>query len=386
MSAVADAGADPRFAPAPDAAPLLRALGGGLAGALAFLVVDLALRLPGGAAARPELAAAVAAAAGGGADPGRGAPIVIVAGMVGGLCYVYGRFRRFVPGGTWAAGLAWGAFMFVLGAPLFLPFVVAVAPPESAAPIAALVWGWVAVGKTVVACAAYGLVVAAAHRVRRGLLAALLAAGAAGCAIPATATPWRPPLEAAGTAGLPGRVSSAAEGEALFRGFCVECHGHDGRGDPKAARLMRPPPPDFTDPRYMSAQVPEYYYRAIREGITGTSMPRWDHLFSEDQTWNLVFYLFSLGAPEGSREGAALAYERACSRCHGAGGDGVEAAPLASARRAGQSRADLAADIAARHPALAAGLSARDRAAVVEAVFGLLYEPMAGPGAPVPGR
>ncbi|HQZ70549.1 MAG TPA: hypothetical protein PK826_04340 [Anaerolineae bacterium] len=123
-----------RFAPGEAAGPLLRALAGGLLGALAALAVDriwpepfLALgqdadgrllRLPYELLLPSLLADQLLG------QPDRwglGLLAFALSLMLVNFVYVYGQFRRFIPGGDLWRGLAWGLLMALLSAGTLLP-------------------------------------------------------------------------------------------------------------------------------------------------------------------------------------------------------------------------------------------------------------------------
>jgi mono/diheme cytochrome c family protein len=78
-----------------------------------------------------------------------------------------------------------------------------------------------------------------------------------------------------------------AEGETLFDGNCVSCHGAagDGSGLPGAA--------NFTDQQFMANRIPAGFFQSITAGVEGTAMPAWGETFSEDQIWALVNYVWT---------------------------------------------------------------------------------------------
>ena len=83
------------------------------------------------------------------------------------------------------------------------------------------------------------------------------------------------------------------QGRELYVHYCVLCHGEqaDGRGV-RSMGLDRKPA-DFTNRQWSAADAPAREYRAIREGVSGTSMPSWSAL-SEAESWDLVAYLVSV--------------------------------------------------------------------------------------------
>ncbi len=92
------------------------------------------------------------------------------------------------------------------------------------------------------------------------------------------------------TATTPERL---ATGEALYAKNCVGCHGEAGRGDGPGSRHLEEPPTDFTDARIMAGGCSEIYYAKARRGGMGTGMPYWGTIFSEEETWSIVDYLWT---------------------------------------------------------------------------------------------
>ena len=52
-------------------------------------------------------------------------------------------------------------------------------------------------------------------------------------------------------------------------------------------------PVDFIDPRRMLGASPALLHGKILRGGMGTGMPMWGSIFTEQQTWDLVAYLYS---------------------------------------------------------------------------------------------
>ncbi|HEY1683625.1 MAG TPA: c-type cytochrome [Tepidisphaeraceae bacterium] len=91
---------------------------------------------------------------------------------------------------------------------------------------------------------------------------------------------------------MPQKVSGTEDARQLYMTDCLSCHGADGRGDGFAAAALARPAADFT------AEQPnaEFAYRAISDGISGTSMPQWKTKLSEQQRHELADYVRSLYA------------------------------------------------------------------------------------------
>jgi cytochrome c oxidase subunit 2 len=84
-----------------------------------------------------------------------------------------------------------------------------------------------------------------------------------------------------------------ATGRALYAKNCAACHGETGGGDGPGGRYMEERPTDFTDGRTMAGGSSEIYYAKIRRGGMGTGMPYWGTIFTEEETWGIVDYLWT---------------------------------------------------------------------------------------------
>jgi plastocyanin len=96
-------------------------------------------------------------------------------------------------------------------------------------------------------------------------------------------------------------------GKGLFAANCAACHGENGAGDGIYARQLASGavgsspapgehtqrPADFTDPLSMLSASPAHLQGKILRGGMGTGMPSWGAIFTQDQTWALVAYLWS---------------------------------------------------------------------------------------------
>ena len=170
---------------------------------------------------------------------------------------------------------------------------------------------------------------------------------------------------------LLGRLAIAqdvASGEAIYRTWCLECHGAEGRGDGPAADRMLPRPRDFVGARYQirttaSGELPTDadLMRVMNEGLRGTAMPGWPNL-SEAEKRDVIAYIksfspfFERETPEvlqrsadpGGGEAAVAAGRDVyatleCARCHGeqGRGDGTSAPTLEDWRQLPIRAADL---------------------------------------------
>jgi mono/diheme cytochrome c family protein/plastocyanin len=100
-------------------------------------------------------------------------------------------------------------------------------------------------------------------------------------------------------------------GKKLFAQNCAACHGETGGGNgvfaddlaqageasrmtmPGSKEMSRQSPADFTDPARMLGASPALLQGKILRGGMGTGMPMWGSVFTEEQIWDLVSYLYS---------------------------------------------------------------------------------------------
>ena len=99
-----------------------------------------------------------------------------------------------------------------------------------------------------------------------------------------------------------------AEAQQLYAQNCAACHGETGGGDgvfsgeqveiqeeaheaPSGHGIVSPT--NFTDSRHMLAASPALLQGKLIRGGMGTGMPMWGVIFTEEQTWSLVSYLYT---------------------------------------------------------------------------------------------
>jgi mono/diheme cytochrome c family protein/plastocyanin len=98
-------------------------------------------------------------------------------------------------------------------------------------------------------------------------------------------------------------------GRELFVANCAACHGEKGAGngvfaDQLAAGSDNPVatqsagehtqrPANFTDPSAMLSASPAHLQGKLIRGGMGTGMPAWGAIFTENQTWALISYLWT---------------------------------------------------------------------------------------------
>jgi mono/diheme cytochrome c family protein len=83
-------------------------------------------------------------------------------------------------------------------------------------------------------------------------------------------------------------------GGTLFAVNCALCHGQRGDGRGARRQWLSGSPRDFTSAAWRASTSPRRVFFAIREGVSGTSMPAWPGL-SEGDAWDLTAYVLWLG-------------------------------------------------------------------------------------------
>jgi mono/diheme cytochrome c family protein len=155
-------------------------------------------------------------------------------------------------------------------------------------------------------------------------------------------------------------TGNALRGKALFRRYCIGCHGPEGNGEGENAEYFEPKPRDFTLGLFKCRSTPSGsipldsdLYDTITRGIRGTYMPSWNPL-TPQQRADLVAYVKtfshrfrdeqpdqSISIPaetpatsESAERGSALYKQLGCLECHGAEGrgDGPSAPTLRDAK------------------------------------------------------
>ena len=100
---------------------------------------------------------------------------------------------------------------------------------------------------------------------------------------------------------FPATAEFIAKGKALYfgKGFCVMCHGRDGRGlgpdqDPGFANGILPR--DFTDQTWQRVRTDGELLWILKNGSPGTAMPQFiPRVLTEEEAWQVLLYVRSLG-------------------------------------------------------------------------------------------
>jgi cytochrome c oxidase cbb3-type subunit 3 len=112
----------------------------------------------------------------------------------------------------------------------------------------------------------------------------------------------------------PAAPASQAAGEAIYKANCAACHGEDGKGKVENSR-------DFTDVDYMRSASPVSFYTAVSGGHK--EMPDFKSALSEEDIWNVVYYLWHFTVGQELLAQGKPVYETNCVACHGPDGGGA---------------------------------------------------------------
>ncbi|WP_138485429.1 c-type cytochrome [Dyadobacter bucti] len=111
-------------------------------------------------------------------------------------------------------------------------------------------------------------------------------------------------ITATGFDPLPAHYPSLVAGQALFKTYCVSCHGEHGDGKGPAAKGLDPEPTNFLDAKAMQPVSPLAAFNTISIGLQGTAMTGFSEVLDENQIWELAFYLKSLSARQAGLDSA----------------------------------------------------------------------------------
>ncbi|MCY3954677.1 MAG: cytochrome c [Nitrospira sp.] len=87
-------------------------------------------------------------------------------------------------------------------------------------------------------------------------------------------------------------------GKAIFhgKGFCVTCHGRDGKGLGNIPGLRGKLPRDFTDKAWQAARTDGELFWILKNGSPGTDMASFIPLvLTEEEAWDVLLYVRAFG-------------------------------------------------------------------------------------------
>lgn len=104
---------------------------------------------------------------------------------------------------------------------------------------------------------------------------------------------------------LPARAPDPGRGKEIYAGSCAACHGVDGH--PNLALGLETKPPDFTRRDEVGPLSPRRIFNAATYGVPRTQMPAFDSGLSDEERWDVAFYVLAMAHPGPTPRGRALA-------------------------------------------------------------------------------
>ncbi len=96
---------------------------------------------------------------------------------------------------------------------------------------------------------------------------------------------------------VPKHIPVPERAASLYAENCTPCHGANGRGDGPRAKELDPRPANFTDPTRIESVAPYVFYNAITFGVPKTAMASFRDALTDEQRWDLAFFLWTFSAP-----------------------------------------------------------------------------------------
>ena len=90
-------------------------------------------------------------------------------------------------------------------------------------------------------------------------------------------------------------ASSISAGETLYGMACASCHGQNGRKVAPIGNSMYPRVPDLGSQEVQEMSDRELFW-VIKHGIRLSGMPGFARINSDEEIWQLTYYVRSLGA------------------------------------------------------------------------------------------
>ncbi len=128
----------------------------------------------------------------------------------------------------------------------------------------------------------------------------------------------------------------------IFSTLCARCHGDLGNGKGPIAVYLDPYPRDLTKAGFMSSKSDERLMNSIKNGVSGTSMPAWGRVLSDDQIRGVLDHIRKnyvkepvrqiknrqvpetnpIPADDASLKRGEQLFMQRCTGCHGKKADG----------------------------------------------------------------
>jgi mono/diheme cytochrome c family protein len=136
---------------------------------------------------------------------------------------------------------------------------------------------------------------------------------------------------------------SVERGAALYAEKCVACHGIGGTGDGARAAQIRSQGKlvaNLVNPPRLRSVKPIDWHGLITVGRIQNLMPGFSGSLNGQDRWDVLAYVWALGAPEAELSAGRTTYAQRCASCHGATGEGTAKSEPAPAFSDGRWLAD----------------------------------------------
>ncbi len=95
-----------------------------------------------------------------------------------------------------------------------------------------------------------------------------------------------------------GKGGDSVSGREIYVNTCIRCHGIDGTGV-QSVRLV-PAPADLTSSAVQN-RLDGTLFKRIHEGKPNTAMGAWKHALSDEEIWDVLAYVRTLGVGTDAR-------------------------------------------------------------------------------------
>ena len=95
-----------------------------------------------------------------------------------------------------------------------------------------------------------------------------------------------------------GKGGDSVSGREIYVNTCIRCHGIDGTGV-QSVRLV-PAPADLSSPAVQN-RLDGTLFKRIHDGKPNTAMGAWKHALSDEEIWDVLAYVRTLGVGSDAR-------------------------------------------------------------------------------------
>ena len=95
-----------------------------------------------------------------------------------------------------------------------------------------------------------------------------------------------------------GKGGDSVSGREIYVNTCIRCHGIDGTGV-QSVRLV-PAPADLSSPAVQN-RLDGTLFKRIHDGKPNTAMGAWKHALSDEEIWDVLAYVRTLGTGSDAR-------------------------------------------------------------------------------------